>query len=349
MPKPTAGPENQQPSHSMGNPPASKRLTVAIVIPVFDDWPSAAVLLGLLDRRAGVAGVGMTVTLVDDGSTQPLPEPLLDTLQHLERVELLQLHCNLGHQRAIAVGLSRTMQGLKADAVIVMDSDGEDSPDDLFRLIERHTVHPEAIVVASRSKRSEGVRFRLFYRVYKIIFRLLTGKTIDFGNFCLLPAGAALRIIHTADCWNHLAASIVRSRLPLERVHTARASRLAGRSSMNLVGLVTHGFSAISVFSDVVLTRLLILAAATAVMAAATGLTAGALRLFTDLAIPGWASSVVGFSVLLLFQTLSLLAVMIFMSLSNRSSVLFVPALLAADYIRAIHTIHPRNDTRGSD
>jgi glycosyltransferase involved in cell wall biosynthesis len=315
---------------------------IAVLIPIFNDWAAAGVLLEQLDRASADLQLPFGVTLVDDGSTDVphLPEDWRPV--SIQRIDLVELHCNLGHQRAIAVGLNVCAQRPETTAVVVMDADGEDSASDVRVLVEKHLADPTSIVVASRGKRSEGVRFTLFYQAYKAAFHGLTGRTVDFGNFCLLPAAAVHRIIHMPESWNHLAATVLRSRLPIERIVTTRRPRLTGRSSMNLESLVTHGFSAISVFSEVVLTRILIVAGVIAGAAALTGLTAGALRLFTNLAIPGWATTVVGFSALLLFQTLSLLAVMIFMSLSSRSSVLVAPAHRAREYIKKVTALHPK-------
>jgi polyisoprenyl-phosphate glycosyltransferase len=60
---------------------------------------------------------------VDDGSTEPIPDDLAASLelQEIRSVTLVKLKCNLGHQRAIAVGLARAAK-TKADAVVIMDA-----------------------------------------------------------------------------------------------------------------------------------------------------------------------------------------------------------------------------------
>jgi len=220
-----------------------------------------------------------------------------------------------------------------------MDCDGEDAPEDIVEMLRVADSQPSAIVVASRAKRSEGGTFRAFYSLYKLAFRWLTGKSIDFGNFCLLPAEAAKRLAYMPECWNHLAAAIVKSRLPILRVPTARSRRYVGRSSMNLVSLVIHGFSAISVFSDAVLTRLFLLVGLTCMAAIGTGFATVILRFFTNLAIPGWATNAFGLSALFFLQSLTLLVVLIFTSLSNRSAKPFIPGLQSALFVAETMTL----------
>jgi hypothetical protein len=247
-------------------------------------------------------------------------------LTNIHQVRLIRLRNNLGHQRAIAIGLVEAAEDGSFDAVLVADSDGEDRPSDMARLLAEHRARPDAIVVARRSKRSEGLRFRAFYAVYKTVFRLFTGKQINFGNFVLLPRFALTRIVNMSETWNHLAASILYSRIPLSAVGCHRGTRYAGTSSMNLIGLLIHGLSAVSVFSDFVLVRMLLASAAITGLAIVTALTAIMIRLTTDLAIPGWASNVVGISMIMLFQSILFSMVALLTMLRDRSSVGFVPS-----------------------
>ena len=48
---------------------------------------------------------------------------------------MLQLRRNLGHQRAIAVGLAYAEEHDPCDVVVIMDGDGEDDPKDVPRLL----------------------------------------------------------------------------------------------------------------------------------------------------------------------------------------------------------------------
>ena len=72
------------------------------------------------------------VCAIDDGSVTAIDLPSIaltgDTC--IAQIEIIHLALNLGHQRAIAVGLCEIADREQIDAVIVMDSDGEDRPVD---------------------------------------------------------------------------------------------------------------------------------------------------------------------------------------------------------------------------
>jgi hypothetical protein len=153
-----------------------------------------------------------------------------------------------------------------------------------------------------------------------MIFQLLTGRKIDFGNFCLLPMCALKKIIHVPEIWNHFAAAIARSRIPFAKVVTDRGIRYAGESRMRLLPLVVHGLSAISVYSEVFLARMLF--ACIGMLALLTTAIIGVLgiRFFTSLAVPGWATMAVGILTVLFMQTAVLMVVVTLVVLSGRSS-----------------------------
>jgi glycosyltransferase involved in cell wall biosynthesis len=314
-------------------------MNIAIVVPVYNDWEPLIKLLEAINLQAARLGGSVNIFVVDDGSTSPRPSNVTQTsLTQIKQACLIELTCNLGHQRAIAVGLAHLNRMDVYDVVIVMDSDGEDRPEDLPALLEAYREHPDAIVVAQRAQRSEGVSFAIFYFLYKRLFRLLTGCTIDFGNFCLLPKNHLARLVYMSELWNHLAATILLSRIPVYRLKTLRGVRYAGRSSMKVISLITHGLSAIGAFADLLFVRLLVVSLIFTGLGALVAIGATVIRLSTNLAIPGWATTVVGLAVVIIVQGLTL-STAAFMTLSARKNLPFVPAANSFTFIRAIRTL----------
>ena len=78
---------------------------LVILLPLYNDWEPVRSLLDDLDRTLGGCGFEPEVLIVNDGSTEPLPPDLHTPRRTLRRVDVLHLRANIGHQRAIAVGL----------------------------------------------------------------------------------------------------------------------------------------------------------------------------------------------------------------------------------------------------
>lgn len=317
--------------------------SLAILIPNFNDWESLRLLLPQLDRAVAGLGHQVSVLIVDDASTEPMPEAWpAQKFAALHAVEVLRLRSNQGHQRAIALGLYHIHEFANVEAVVVMDGDGEDRPEDLPELLRAFS--GSEVVFAARTRRMESLGFRLGYRAYRVIHRALTGVVVQVGNFSVLPRAALARLMAVPDLWNHYAASVYRARLPRKLVPLPRGQRLAGRSKMNFVSLLIHGLSAMSVFSDQVSARLLTAAAGFAVLAAALmGVTAG-VRWFTDLAIPGWATFTVGLLLILVVQSLSFATLFAFLIAARRSSLNFLLARDAPYFILGTTTVYRLRD-----
>jgi hypothetical protein len=66
-----------------------------------------------------------------------------------------------------------------------------------------------------------------------------------------------------------------------------------------------------------------------------------AIRLFTDLAIPGWTSYMVGFLVVLLMQALMLSGGAVFLLLNSRSMPSIIPRKMGAEYVRNTSALLP--------
>ena len=300
-----------------------------VLIPVLDDWESLGLLIAGIDRRVGRARAALEIIAIDDGSVSEPSARALTPRVHpdscVERISVLRLALNLGHQRAIAVGLASVARRTDLRGAIVMDGDGEDRPEDLPRLIAEAAAHDDRVIFARRAQRSEGIVFRTGYFLYKFIFRALTGKEISFGNFSLIPMAAVRRLAHMPELWNNLPAAIVRSRLRYRAIDTTRGVRYAGVSRMNLPSLIVHGLSAMSVYADIVFVRVVIAACAVSAVAVTTMAAVAAIRIATDLAVPGWATTVFGDLCIVLVLALVIVIATTFMVLAARTARPFVP------------------------
>lgn len=318
---------------------------VLVLIPVFNDWEALAEVLPRLDAALNDRGMTADILVVDDASVAAPNAALVRApFQALRRLEILTLRRNLGHQRAIAIGLAYAQDRLDHDAIVVMDSDGEDDPNDVPRLLERlQSEGGQKIVFAERTRRSESLIFRVFYVFYKLIHFALIGQGVRVGNFSAIPRRRLNSLVVVAELWNHYAAAAFRSRQPCCTIPTRRAKRLRGRSSMNFVGLVTHGLSAISVYGDIVGVRLLAMSAVLALLSLAGIVAVVIVRFATAWAIPGWATLAAGVSLILLSHAVMMAFVFSFVILGSRHNLTFLPCRDYGFFVGELRTF-PQGD-----
>jgi glycosyltransferase involved in cell wall biosynthesis len=271
----------------------------AVVMPIYEDEEASSRLFKELSAEYGDR---VYVVAVDDGSiNQPVQ---IEALQrHGLNGVVIQLKRNVGHQRAIAIGINYVADKMPdMPCTVVMDSDGEDTPQSIKQLVAPMQSPKIDIVVAQRKSRIETLRFKTFYLIYKLLFQFLTGRKISFGNFMALKPAALKRLAAMQELWMHVASCVLTSKLRVQTLPIDRGPRYAGKSKMNFVGLALHGFRALMVFAEDVLVRVGIICALVAVATVIASSVAIGLKL-AGFATPGWFSVALGILLLVFLQT----------------------------------------------
>ncbi len=269
-----------------------------IVTPVYEDKEASS---KLFQELGNIFGNQVYIVAVDDGSVkQPLDISAIKSAG-LEGV-VIKLKRNVGHQRAIAIGLGYAADNMnEKQTVVTMDSDGEDTPASIKELIAALDDDTD-VVVAQRKSRVETLQFKAFYVVYKFIFNLLSGRKISFGNFMAFTYSGVRRVASMSELGTHVASTVLSSKLRIKPLLLDRGPRYAGQSKMNFVGLVLHGFKGLMIFAEDVLVRVGIASALVAGLALLGGIVAVLLKV-SGYATPGWFSVALGILTLVFLQT----------------------------------------------
>ena len=283
--------------------------SVVVVTPVYEDVEASS---RLFKELAAQFKGDLFVVAVDDGSvSQPLDIANLESAGVAGAI--LKLRRNVGHQRAIAIGLGYVSERIQSQhRVVVMDSDGEDMPSTVLQLLKDLEQVDRDVVAARRKSRVETFRFKLFYAIYKGFFKLLTGRSISFGNFMALKPNAVGRLVSMQELSIHVAGAVLASKLRVGIRALDRGPRFYGQSKMNFVGLALHGFKALMVFAEDVLVRVGIVSVLVAALSIVGTIAAIILKLF-GFSTPGWFSVALGILVLMFMQTgaLALMSLML--------------------------------------
>ena len=161
---------------------------VSLVIPLFNEEELIDTLSERVTGAIDDSGSNFEVVLVDDGSEDSTYLKLLEWQEKDDRVVIVQLSRNWGHQNAFNAGLDVAI----GDAVIFMDGDLEDPPEMIGQLIEQWRNGYEVVSTVKRSRVQRPVLRALTHVYYKIL-----GTTLDFptqaqsGMFSLLDRVAA--------------------------------------------------------------------------------------------------------------------------------------------------------------
>ncbi len=231
---------------------------IIILMPVFNDWDSLIKLLGEINLIIQkFRNFSFECIVINDSST--LKKPSIKKPNFFKSLTLINMRENRGHARCIASGLRYINSKKEYDYVIVMDSDGEDRPDEIEDLVNKIIENPEITVVAKRIKRSEGLFFQFLYQIHKLLTFLFTGRNINFGNYSCIIKDDLIKISDQESLWNSFSGTLKKNINNLNEIDSSRGLRYFGPSKMSLINLILHSFSIISVFKNAVFFRSAIL------------------------------------------------------------------------------------------
>ena len=276
-------------------------MKLQIVVPCYNEQevlPEAARQFdGLLERLIGLGKISPASQLVfvDDGSADTT-WPLIEREAHARsRVVGMKLSRNHGHQNAVLAG----MMASDGDAVITIDADLQDDINAIELMVDRYNEGCE-IVYGVRADRSTDTFFKRFTAVF--FYRMLAFFGVklvhNHADFRLMSRRAveALREYREVNLY-------LRGIVPLIGYRSAvveydRKERYAGESKYPLSKMLKLALQAITSFSTVPLAMITVIGFI--VFAIAMGVSGWVLwvSLFTDRAVPGWASTVLPMTVL---------------------------------------------------
>jgi polyisoprenyl-phosphate glycosyltransferase len=220
---------------------------LSVVAPVYDEEDTVE---PFYERtRAALGDLPFELLFIDDGSGDRTAG-LLDRLAAIdERVKVVTLSRNFGHQIALTAGIDHA----RGDAVVMLDADLQDPPELIPTLLE-HWRNGSDVVYAVRKARRGETRLKLatarwFYRLFEKIAQV--DLQPNAGDFRLLDRGALeavrsmrerSRFIRGMTVW----VGFTQSAVPYER-----DARYAGQTKYTPRRMLRFSFDAISSFSNV--------------------------------------------------------------------------------------------------
>ena len=268
-------------------PRKSDSPSIAVVLPLLNE---AAILPDLtLQLRQVLDGTGLrwSIVFVNDGSTDQSADLLDDMADDDSRIQVVHLSRNFGHPAAVRAGIDF----VDADAVILMDCDGQDDPNAIVEFLNQWKQGFDVVYAVRYARKEKLWKRLLFSGFYQVLSRVSSVMIpCDAGNFGLLDRRVVeqLRALPESDRYLPGLRSWVGFRQG--SVLVERLARHDGNPRVRLRGLVSLAKTALFGFSRVPLHAFYWLALLSAAVSISSIGFATYHRLFTGLAIPGWAS-----------------------------------------------------------
>lgn len=216
-----------------------------------------------------------------------------------------------GNQGAILWAIN-SMNWNKENAnayVAILDSDGEDSPEDLPRLLNLLIQQDLDLVYAKRGKRYSNLPFMMGKFLYASLFRLLTGSKQDGGNFSVMKLSWLRDCLRFGNFSHSFVGELTHLAAKKGSLRCDRKPRWDGVSKTNFRGLIMFGIRQLIPWSEVIVVRSFVFFILSIFSAASFSFFAFSSKFFFEVATPAWTTLVIGFS--FVFAMLAFLLFMI--------------------------------------
>jgi polyisoprenyl-phosphate glycosyltransferase len=168
----------------MDHPPVHKKMTVGVIVPVYNEGEVITSFHEQLCQVIDALSYAFQVLYVNDGSTDETASRLEQIMEADNRVTLIELSRNFGHQAALTAGIDR----VEADYVIMMDGDGEHPPG----LIPEMLALAEAGYDIVLTQRMDNKLDSSFKKISSSLFYKIVNR---IGETRILPGGADFRLL----------------------------------------------------------------------------------------------------------------------------------------------------------
>jgi polyisoprenyl-phosphate glycosyltransferase len=218
---------------------------LSVVAPVYNEMETVAEFCARV--HTALEHLNYELVLVDDGSKDASGEIMAALAADDDRIKVVTLSRNFGHQAALTAGLDHAA----GDVVVMLDADLQDPPELIVTMLERWRAGSD-VVYAVRQERDGESFFKLatarwFYRFFASMtsvrlennsgdFRLLDRRALD----ALLAMRERNRFLRGMSVW----VGFTQSAVPYHR-----DARYAGSTKFTLTRMLSFSLDAISSFS----------------------------------------------------------------------------------------------------
>jgi len=269
---------------------------LSIVVPVYNEAGNLVQLFKELEETLAGQDMAWEVLFADDGSSDNTWGIIEALHRQNNRVKGLRLSRNFGHQYALLAGLTNA----RGDGVITMDGDMQHPVKMIPELVSEW--RKGNMVVHTRRLDPPTLSYfkKLTSKLYYRIFSYLSGVKIEPGmaDFRLLDARVVNDVLAFQEEGLFFRGIAQWVGYKAATISYTSQERYSGSSKYSLKKMIRLAWNGITSFSIVPLRLAIFLGVITSVIAFAEIIYAISVKIFTDSAVPGWASAISAISFL---------------------------------------------------
>lgn len=223
----------------------NKNKLISIVVPVFNEAKNVNMLY--IELKKVVIKFKYEIIFVNDGSSDSSERIIKKIRTKDNRVKLISLSRNFGHQIAITCGLDFS----NGDATIIMDADLQDPPNIIPKLIAKwHEGYDVVYCIRNKREGENYLKIVTAMIFYKLV-NLLSGTKIPYnvGDFRLVSRRVVDVLKITREYQRFLRGMITWVGFSQTGVEFDRAERFSGHSKYSTISMIKLAIDGLLSFS----------------------------------------------------------------------------------------------------
>jgi glycosyltransferase involved in cell wall biosynthesis len=229
-----------------GTEAAARRL-LSIVVPVYNECDMLPLLLERITPILQNLPLKTEIVFVDDGSKDGSADYLVNAMHSYPGVRLVKLSRNFGKEAALTAGIEHA----HGDAVIVMDADLQDPPEQIPAMVACWQSGIDVVLMQRASREGDSALKHFtawcYYRLLQRSCRIAI--PVDTGDFRLMSRRAVNALGQLQERNRYMKGLFAWIGMPTQILQYHRERRAAGNTKWNYAGLVGLALEGLTSFS----------------------------------------------------------------------------------------------------
>lgn len=264
------------------------KIDLSVVAPVFNEAGNLRIFVERLQQSIATLDISWELILINDGSSDQSMSLIRQLASEFSFVHFIDFSRNFGHPVAVSAGLDFA----EGKAVVVIDADLQDPPEEIIRLYQEWKKGFE-VVYAQRLQRN-GENF-LKKASASAFYRFLSWVTpfnipLDTGDFRIMSRRVVEVIRNMPESQKFLRGQVAWVGFNQSYIQYERAERNAGSSAYSYRKMIRFAWDGITAFSTSPLKLVTVLGFITSFIAFVVGIYALYARYILQDYVAGWPS-----------------------------------------------------------
>ena len=228
--------------------PREEPRSLSFVIPVHDEEEVLPALRERLVKMSSGLACEVEWIFVDDGSRDGSLTFLRRWADSDQRVRILELARNFGHQAAVTAGLDHA----RGEVVVVMDGDLQDPPELVLDMLERYREGWDVVYAKRRRREGESVFKRATAAVFYSVMHTFVHRELplNVGDFRLMTRESTDALGHLREGHRFLRGMVAWLGFSQTEVLFDRPARAAGKTKYSARKMFRFAWDAMLSFSS---------------------------------------------------------------------------------------------------